>query len=56
MKPALILKEMRELKEAWRRQSFTLTKEQQKRYRYNEKSPGSFEGLKGKYHPCELVA
>ena len=32
MKPALILKEMRELKEAWRRQSFTLTKEQQKRY------------------------
>ena len=32
MKPALILIEMRELKEAWRRQSFTLTKEQQKRY------------------------
>ena len=32
MKPALILKEIRELKEAWRRQSFTLTKEQQKRY------------------------
>ena len=32
MKPALVLKEMRELKEAWRRQSFTLTKEQQKRY------------------------
>ena len=32
MKPALILKEMRELKEAWRRQSFTLSKEQQKRY------------------------
>ena len=32
MKPSLILKELRELKEAWRRQSFKLTSEQQKRY------------------------
>ena len=32
MKPALILKEMRELKEAWRRQAFKYTNEQQKRY------------------------
>jgi hypothetical protein len=32
MKPALVLKEMRELKEAWRRQAFKYTNEQQKRY------------------------
>ena len=32
MKPALVIKEMRELIEAWRRQSFKLTNEQQKRY------------------------
>ena len=32
MKPALVLKEIRELKEAWRRQSFKFTNEQQKRY------------------------
>ena len=32
MKPALILKEIRELKEAWRRQSFKYTNEQQRRY------------------------
>jgi|TARA_Y100000361_G_C10973620_1_gene245293 hypothetical protein len=32
MKPALVLKEMRELKEAWRRQSFKFNSEQQKRY------------------------
>ena len=32
MKPALVIKEMRELREAWRRQSFKLTNEQQKRY------------------------
>ena len=32
MKPALILKELRELNEAWRRQSFSYTNEQKKRY------------------------
>ncbi len=32
MKPSLILKEIRELKEAWRRQSFKYTNEQQRRY------------------------
>ena len=32
MKPALVLKEIRELKVAWRRQSFKYTNEQQKRY------------------------
>ena len=32
MKPALVLKEMRELKEAWRKQGFSYTIEQQKRY------------------------
>ena len=32
MKPALILKEMRELNEAWRRQNFVYTNEQRKRY------------------------
>ncbi len=32
MKPALILKEIRELKESWRKQSFKYTNEQQKRY------------------------
>ena len=32
MKPSLILKEMRELNEAWRRQNFVYTNEQQKRY------------------------
>ena len=32
MKSSAVLKEMNELKESWRRQSFTLTKEQQKRY------------------------
>ena len=32
MKPALILKEMRELNEAWRRQNFSYTNEQQKKY------------------------
>tara|TARA_B100000131_G_C17898419_1_gene525346 strand:+ start:496 stop:678 length:183 start_codon:yes stop_codon:yes gene_type:complete len=32
MKPALVLKEMRELREAWRRQSFKFTNEQQKKY------------------------
>ena len=32
MKPALILKEMRELNEAWRRQNFSYTNEQKKRY------------------------
>ncbi len=32
MKSSLILKEIRELKEAWRRQSFKYTNEQQKRY------------------------
>ena len=32
MKSSAILKEMNELKEAWRRQSFKYTNEQQKRY------------------------
>ncbi len=32
MKPSLVLKEMRELREGWRRQSFKFTNEQQKRY------------------------
>ena len=32
MKPSLILKELRELNEAWRRQNFVYTNEQQKRY------------------------
>ena len=32
MKSSAVLKEMFELKEAWRRQSFVLTNEQQKRY------------------------
>ena len=32
MKPSLVLKEMRELREGWRRQSFKFTSEQQKRY------------------------
>ena len=32
MKPALILKELRELKEAWRRQNFSYTSEQQKKH------------------------
>ena len=32
MKPSLVLKELRELNEAWRRQNFVYTNEQQKRY------------------------
>ena len=32
MKPALVLKEMKELRESWRKQSFHFTTEQQKRY------------------------
>ena len=32
MKPALVLKEMKELKEAWRKQGLTFTKAQQTRY------------------------
>ena len=32
MKPALILKELRELNEAWRRQNFVYTNEQKKKY------------------------
>ena len=32
MKPALVIKEMRELKEAWRKQHFSYTNEQSKRY------------------------
>ena len=32
MKPSLVLNEMRELREGWRRQSFKFTSEQQKRY------------------------
>ena len=32
MKSSAVLKEMFELKEAWRRQAFVLTNEQQKRY------------------------
>ena len=32
MKPATVLYEMRELKEAWRKQSFKFTGEQQKKH------------------------
>ena len=32
MKPALVLKEMKELKESWRKQGFSYTVDQQKRY------------------------
>ena len=32
MKPSLILKEMKELKNSWRKQAFVFTNEQQKRY------------------------
>ena len=32
MKPALVLKEMKELREAWRKQGFHYTNDQQKRY------------------------
>ncbi len=32
MKPALVLKEMKELRESWRKQSFSFTMAQQKRY------------------------
>ncbi len=32
MKPALVLKEMKELKESWRKQGFSYTIDQQKRY------------------------
>ena len=32
MKPALVLKEMKELRELWRKQSFHYTSDQQKRY------------------------
>ena len=32
MKPALVLKEMKELREAWRKQGFHYTNEQQGRY------------------------
>ena len=32
MKPALVLKEMKELRESWRKQGFLYTTEQQKRY------------------------
>ena len=32
MKSSAVLKEMKELKEAWRRQHFSYTNEQQKRY------------------------
>ena len=32
MRPAEILKEMKELRESWRKQSFHYTSEQQKRY------------------------
>ena len=32
MKPALVLKEMKELRESWRKQAFHVTTEQQKRY------------------------
>ena len=32
MKPALVLKEMKELRESWRKQGFPYTTEQQKRY------------------------
>jgi len=32
MKPSLILKEMKELRKSWRKQSFVFTNEQQKKY------------------------
>ena len=32
MKPALVLKEMKELRESWRNQGFSYSLEQQKRY------------------------
>ena len=32
MKPALVLKEMKELRESWRKQGFSYTIDQQKRY------------------------
>ena len=32
MKPALVLKEMKELREAWRKQGFSYSKDQQTRY------------------------
>tara|TARA_B100000287_G_scaffold267232_1_gene251359 strand:- start:520 stop:729 length:210 start_codon:yes stop_codon:yes gene_type:complete len=32
MKPAEVLKQMKELREAWRRQSFSFTKDQQTEY------------------------
>ena len=32
MKPALVLKEIKELRESWRKQGFHYTTEQQKRY------------------------
>ena len=32
MKPAAVLKELRELKEAWRKQGFSYTREQQAEY------------------------
>ena len=32
MKPALVLKEIKELRESWRKQSFSFTMDQQKRY------------------------
>ena len=32
MKPSLVLKELRELRESWRKQFFKYTKEQKKRY------------------------
>ena len=32
MRPALVLKDMKELREAWRKQGFHYTTEQQKRY------------------------
>ena len=32
MKPATVIYEMRELREAWRKQSFKFTGEQQKKY------------------------
>ena len=32
MKPAEVLKQMKELREAWRRQSFSFTREQQTEY------------------------
>jgi len=32
MRPALVLKEMKELRKSWRKQAFVFTNEQQKRY------------------------